>query len=110
MSEYNLTRRAALVAAAAGAVCKPWVARAAAHEVVHWSWLSASDGEVWQKMIDGFNSANKDVQIRMELVPEEQYTTKVLAAAGDRQGAGFRLGHGGSAGEDGQRRSRHPAR
>jgi ABC-type glycerol-3-phosphate transport system substrate-binding protein len=54
---------------------------AAPTEIVHWSWLAASDGEVWQRMIDAFNAAHKDVQIRMELVPEEQYTTKVLAAA-----------------------------
>ena len=51
-------------------------------ELVHWSWLAASDGEVWAKMIDAFNEAHKDkgIQIRMELVPEEQYVTKVLAA------------------------------
>jgi len=53
------------------------------HEIVHWSWLSASDGEVWQKMIDNFNAAHKDqgVQIRMEVVPDDQYGTKVLASA-----------------------------
>ena len=50
---------------------------------MHWSWLAASDGEVWGKMIDAFNEAHKGkgVQIRMELVPEEQYVTKVLAAS-----------------------------
>jgi multiple sugar transport system substrate-binding protein len=95
MSEFKLTRRAALVAGTAGAVCKPWVARAAAHEVVHWSWLSASDGEVWQKMIDAFNSANKDVQIKMELVPEEQYPTKVLAAAATGRAPDFGWGTAG---------------
>ena len=54
-----------------------------ATEIVHWSWLAASDGEVWQKMIEGFNDAHagKGVQIKMEVVPEEQYVTKVLAAA-----------------------------
>ena len=33
-------------------------------------------------MIDSFNSAHKDkaVQIKMELIPEEQYSTKLLAA------------------------------
>jgi multiple sugar transport system substrate-binding protein len=95
MSEYRLTRRAALVTATAGAVCKPWVARAAGQEIVHWSWLSASDGEVWQKMIDNFNSAHKDVQIKMELVPEEQYTTKVLAAAATGRAPDFGWGTAG---------------
>ncbi|MBV8566115.1 MAG: hypothetical protein JO273_11745 [Methylobacteriaceae bacterium] len=84
MSTDGLTRRnvvAGAAALAAGTVFKPWVARAAATEIVHWSWLAASDGEVWQKMIDAFNAANKDMQIRMEVVPEEQYPTKVLGAA-----------------------------
>src|SRR5262249_8937608 len=38
-------------------------------ELTHWSWLSASDGEIWQKMIDSFNDAHKDkgVQIKMEV-------------------------------------------
>ncbi|MBV9705298.1 MAG: extracellular solute-binding protein, partial [Methylobacteriaceae bacterium] len=84
MKTDGLTRRNAVAGAAAlaaGTVFKPWVARAAATEIVHWSWLAASDGEVWQKMIEAFNAANKDMQIRMEVVPEEQYPTKVLGAA-----------------------------
>jgi len=66
-------------------------------EIVHWSWLSASDGEVWQKMIDAFNEAHKDkgVQIRMELVPEEQYVTKVLAAVATGKGPDFGWGTAG---------------
>lgn len=52
-------------------------------ELVHWSWLAASDAEVWGKMIDAFNEAHKGkgVQIKMEVVPEEQYVTKINAAA-----------------------------
>ena len=52
-------------------------------ELVHWSWLTASDGEVWKQMIDAFNAAHKDkgVQIRLEVLPSDQYGTKVLAAA-----------------------------
>ncbi|MCB1493292.1 MAG: extracellular solute-binding protein, partial [Rhodobiaceae bacterium] len=66
-------------------------------EIVHWSWLAASDGEVWGKMIDSFNDAHKDkgVQIRMELVPEEQYTTKVLAAAATGRAPDFGWGTAG---------------
>ena len=52
-------------------------------ELVHWSWLTASDGEVWKQMIDAFNASHKDkgVQIRLEVLPSDQYGTKVLAAA-----------------------------
>ena len=82
----KLTRRNALklTGAAAGALAlpptAPAVIRAAparqdVHEIVHWSWLTASDGEVWQRMIDAFNEAHADqgVQIRMEVVPDDQY-------------------------------------
>ncbi len=66
-------------------------------ELVHWSWLAASDGEVWQKMIDSFNEAHKDkgVQIKMEVIPEEQYVTKVLAAAATGRAPDFGWGTAG---------------
>ncbi|HVM84818.1 MAG TPA: extracellular solute-binding protein, partial [Candidatus Binatia bacterium] len=66
-------------------------------ELTHWSWLAASDGEVWQKMIDSFNDAHKDkgVQIKMELVEEEQYITKVLAAVASGKGPDFGWGTAG---------------
>ncbi len=37
-------------------------------EILHWSWLAASDGEVWKQMIDSFNEAHKDknISIKME--------------------------------------------
>jgi ABC-type glycerol-3-phosphate transport system substrate-binding protein len=101
-----LTRRAFMKTATAGAalaasapVFRP--GRAAAQskpvEVIHWSWLSASDGEVWQQMIDNFNAANKskNVQIKLELVPEEQYVTKVLAAAATGRAPDFGWGTAG---------------
>lgn len=77
-----------------------WTGRATAsdpHEIVHWSWLAASDGEVWAKMIDSFNDAHKDkgVRIRMEVVPEEQYVTKVLAAAATGKAPDFGWGTAG---------------
>ena len=52
-------------------------------ELVHWSWLTASDGEVWKQMIDAFNAAHKDkgLQIRLEVLPSDQYGTKVLSSA-----------------------------
>ena len=66
-------------------------------ELVHWSWLAASDGEIWAKMIDNFNAAHKDkgVRIRMELVPEEQYVTKLLAASATGQAPDFGWGTAG---------------
>jgi multiple sugar transport system substrate-binding protein len=68
-------------------------------EIVHWSWLAASDGEVWAQMIKNFNDAHTDkgIQIRMELVPEEQYTTKVLTAAATGQAPDFGWGTAGKA-------------
>ncbi len=66
-------------------------------ELVHWSWLTASDGEVWQQMIDSFNAANKDkgTQIRMEVVPDDQYGTKVLSAAATGNAPDFGWGTAG---------------
>src|SRR5690348_15236668 len=63
----------------------------------HWSWLAASDGEVWQKVIDSFNAAHKDkgVQINMQLIPEEQYRTKVLAAVATGKAPDFGWGTAG---------------
>lgn len=72
------------VAALASAFPMPFVRSAsAATEIIHWSPLAASDGEIWGQMITSFNDAHKDkgVQIKMEQVPWDDYTTKVLAAA-----------------------------
>jgi multiple sugar transport system substrate-binding protein len=66
-------------------------------EINHWSWLAASDGEVWAQMIQSFNDAHKDkgVQIKMEVVPEEQYNTKILAAAATGTAPDFGWGTAG---------------
>jgi multiple sugar transport system substrate-binding protein len=68
-------------------------------EINHWSWLAASDGEVWGQMIDAFNQAHvgKGIQINMQLIPEEQYTTKVLTAAATGQAPDFGWGTAGKA-------------
>src|SRR5258705_8163856 len=87
---------AATAIAAAAPIFKPFLA-AGATEIVHWSWLAASDGEVWAQMISNFNDAHKDkgVQIRMEVVPEEQYVTKVLAASATGKAPDFGWGTAG---------------
>lgn len=100
-----LTRRRLLTttgAIAATGLAAPYLGAGRAYsqspiEIVHWSWLAASDGEVWGKMIDSFNEAHKDqnVQIRMELVPEEQYVTKVLAATATGRAPDFGWGTAG---------------
>jgi ABC-type glycerol-3-phosphate transport system substrate-binding protein len=66
-------------------------------EIVHWSWLTASDGEVWQQMIDSFNTANQDkgLQIAMEVVPDDQYGTKVLSSAATGNAPDFGWGTAG---------------
>ena len=98
MSKSSISRRhfASLAGATALTVSMPWVRRAsAAVEINHWSWLAASDGEVWGQMVKDFNAANKDVQIKMELVPEDQYTTKILAAAAAGKAPDFGWGTAG---------------
>lgn len=87
---FRMNRRTALkvIGGAAGAVAARKFIGAPAVigkdlELVHWSWLTASDGEVWKQMIDDFNAAHKGkgLQVRMEVVPDDQYGTKVLSAA-----------------------------
>jgi len=89
--------RTALLGAAATLFPAPFVKGADPIVINHWSWLSASDGEVWQKMIDSFNDAHTDkgVQIKMEVIPEEQYVTKVLAAAATGNAPDFGWGTAG---------------
>ncbi len=73
-------------------------ARQDAHEIIHWSTITASDGEVWQEMIDAFNAAHADhgLQIRMEVVPDDQYGTKVLSSAVVGQAPDFGWGAAGT--------------
>jgi ABC-type glycerol-3-phosphate transport system substrate-binding protein len=97
------SRRNFLKKAGVAAVAAPMMAYTkkfaigATTEVVHWSWLAASDGEVWGKMIDNFNDAHKDrgIQIKLELVPEEQYVTKVLASVATGRAPDFGWGTAG---------------
>jgi ABC-type glycerol-3-phosphate transport system substrate-binding protein len=98
----NGSRRKFLKNAGAAAVVAPLAAYTkkfaigAPTEIVHWSWLAASDGEVWGKMIDNFNDAHKDkgIQIKIELIPEEQYVTKVLASVATGRAPDFGWGTG----------------
>src|ERR1700752_2702635 len=50
--------------------------------ITMWSWLSASDAQVWGRMIADFNKANNDKglheQIKVTTVASD-YTTKVTA-------------------------------
>src|SRR5690348_16925952 len=66
-------------------------------ELVHWSWLTASDGEIWKQMIDNLNAANKGkgFQVRMEVVPDDQYGTKVLSSAATGNAPDFGWGTAG---------------
>jgi ABC-type glycerol-3-phosphate transport system substrate-binding protein len=75
----------------------PFVKGADPITINHWSWLAASDGEVWAQMIKSFNDAHADkgVQIKMEVIPEEQYNTKILAAAATGNAPDFGWGTAG---------------
>src|SRR5258708_17873213 len=102
MKRTSVTRREIMTAAAAmGATTALPFGKAIAQtkpvELLHWSWLTASDGEVWQQMIDAFNAENKTkgVQIKMEVIPEEQYSTKLLAATATGRAPDFGWGTAG---------------
>jgi ABC-type glycerol-3-phosphate transport system substrate-binding protein len=100
MSRRQFAKRTAATAAmaAAGTLTRlPRVHAATPIELTHWSWLSASDGEVWQQVINNFNDAHKNagVQIKLVLVPDDQYDTKVLAAAASGQAPDFGWGTAG---------------
>ena len=84
------TAGAAGLAASTGLFPMPALAQGG-FELVTWSWLTASDGEVWSQMIQNFNDVHKDkgVQIRHEVVTGSQYMTKVLAAAASGQAPDF---------------------
>ncbi len=84
---------AALVAAcvappAAGGEGMP---EAETYLVNHWSWLSASDAEVWGRHIENFNDAHTDKGIQIEKldVSSNEYKTKVLASAATGQAPDF---------------------
>ncbi|MGI9336605.1 MAG: extracellular solute-binding protein [Gammaproteobacteria bacterium] len=100
LSRRNFIKTTAAASAAAAsplAVLRRARAQSGAHEIVHWSWLAASDAEVWGKMIDSFNEAHRDtgVQIRLEVVPYDQYRTKILAAAATGTAPDFGWGTAG---------------
>ncbi len=102
----RLTRRQFAKAAfttAAVAAAGPFVrTRKVAHaasptEIMHWSPLVASDGEIWAQSVTAFNEAHKDkgVQIKMEVIPWDEYPTKVLAAAAAGSAPDFGWGDAG---------------
>lgn len=73
----------------------PALLRQTTIELIHWSWLVASDGEVWAQMVDAFNQAHTDIQIRMDVIPDTEYNTKVLAGVATGQAPDFGWGTGG---------------
>lgn len=105
--DHRISRRRflALSAAASGAVlaaaCAPAAPAAGGAEmemsasepyiVNHWSWLSASDAEVWGQHIENFNEAHADQGIQIEKleVSSNEYKTKVLASAATGQAPDF---------------------
>ena len=84
-------KTAGAIAAASPFLGFPNISVAATKEVVHWSWLGASDAAVWKECIEDFNKAHdgKGVQIVMETVANDQYDTKLLAAAASGKAPDF---------------------
>lgn len=58
-----------------------------------WHHLTASDGEVFNALLDQFNAANPEIQIAYQLVPGEELLTKIAAAiaTGEPPDIGFRM-------------------
>lgn len=73
----------------------PTLLRQTTIELIHWSWLVASDGEVWSQMVDAFNQAHTDIQIKLDVIPDTEYNTKVLAGVATGQAPDFGWGTGG---------------
>jgi ABC-type glycerol-3-phosphate transport system substrate-binding protein len=66
-------------------------------ELNHWSWLTASDGDVWAQMIADFNAAHAEegVQIKMDVIGFDEFNTKVLAGVAAGQAPDLGWGTGG---------------
>ncbi len=83
----------AVLAACAAPAAAPAAGEPAAEDymVNHWTWLSASDAEVWGAHIDNFNEAHAGLGIQIEKleVSSNEYKTKVLAAAATGQAPDF---------------------
>jgi ABC-type glycerol-3-phosphate transport system substrate-binding protein len=102
---YPLTRRGFMGTTAVSAIAaavpllepSPAFSQASPIELVHWSWLSASDGAIWAQMIDAFNEAHKGkgVSIRLEVIPFDQYVTKLLASSVTGKAPDFGWGDAG---------------
>jgi multiple sugar transport system substrate-binding protein len=67
--------------------------------ITMWSWLSASDGQVWARMIQAFNKANDNKglheQIKMTSVVDD-YNTKLVAAVDTGNAPDFGWSAGGN--------------
>jgi len=61
----------------------------------HWSYLTASDGDVWARIIDEFNRSNSDIQIKMTVMTHDEYNTKALAGVATGQAPDFGWDTGG---------------
>ena len=96
-SALKLIGGAAGVAAAGKVFGVPAVIGQQDLELVHWSWLTASDAEVWNQVINNFNAAHKGkgMQIRIETIPDDQYGAKVLSAAATGNAPDFGWGTAG---------------
>src|SRR5262249_30560875 len=92
----RLAGRSVLIAGAA-TFPAPFVRAADPIVINHWSYLGASDAEVWAQMIQSFNDAHKDkgVQIQLQEVSGDQYNTKILAAAASGKAPDFGWGTAG---------------
>lgn len=61
-----------------------------AFELIHWSTLTASDGEVWEQMVQNANKANEGkFVIKKDTVPGDQIAVKILSSVAAGQAPDF---------------------
>jgi ABC-type glycerol-3-phosphate transport system substrate-binding protein len=61
-----------------------------AMELIHWSSLTASDGEVWEQVIQNANKANEGKWvIKKDTIPSDQLSVKILSSVATGQAPDF---------------------
>lgn len=65
-------------------------------ELIHWSSLTASDGEIWEQVIQNANKANEGkFVIKKDTVPGDQINVKILSGVAASQAPDFGWGNVG---------------
>lgn len=66
---------------------------ASALEITYWCPFSGGDGEFMKEMVDGFNAAHTDIQVKMLNLKSEEYYAKFRTAAISGRGPDIAIAH-----------------